>query len=81
MAGTKKWWFVPPSQTPFVLPSINVNGFSAHTHTMVGKMGETASPWMSKIERYTATLRPGDAVINPPWFWHVSCFQRIRVFI
>jgi hypothetical protein len=70
MVGRKKWWFIPPSQTPFLKPSINVNGFSAHTHTMVGKNGETESPWMKKIERYTAVLEPGDVLINPPWFWH-----------
>lgn len=70
MVGSKKWWFIPPSQTPFLKPSMNVNGFSAHTHTMVGKSGEQESPWMKKIERYTAVLQPGDVLINPPWFWH-----------
>mmetsp|Transcript_23654 Transcript_23654/g.34687 ORF Transcript_23654/g.34687 Transcript_23654/m.34687 type:complete len:356 (-) Transcript_23654:178-1245(-) len=70
MVGRKKWWFIPPSQTPYLKPSINVNGFSAHTHTLVGKNGEAVSPWMNKIERYTAVLNPGDVLINPPWFWH-----------
>lgn len=70
IAGTKKWWFIPPTQTPYLKPSINVNGFSAHTHTLVGKDGEVQSPWMNKLERYTATLYPGDVLINPPWFWH-----------
>lgn len=70
MAGVKKWWFIPPSQTPYLKPSINVNGFSAHTNTMVGKDGEPESPWLSKVVRYTAVLHPGDVLINPPWFWH-----------
>lgn len=70
MVGRKKWWFIPPSQTPYLKPSININGFSAHTHTLVGKNGETESPWMNKLERYTAVLNPGDVLINPPWFWH-----------
>jgi hypothetical protein len=70
MAGTKKWWFIPPSQTPYLKPSFNVNGFSAHTHTMVGKGDEKESEWMKKIVRYTAVLQPGDVLINPPWFWH-----------
>ena len=70
IVGSKKWWFIPPSQTPYLKPSINVNGFSAHTHTLVGKNGESASPWMEKLERYTAVLNPGDVLINPPWFWH-----------
>lgn len=70
MVGSKKWWFIPPSQTPYLKPSINVNGFSAHTHTLVGMGGGQESPWMKKIERYTAVLQPGDVLINPPWFWH-----------
>jgi len=70
IVGVKKWWFIPPSQTAYLKPSLNVNGFSAHTHTLVGKDGEQESPWMSKLERYTSTLYPGDVLINPPWFWH-----------
>lgn len=70
MAGTKRWWFIPPSQTAYLLPSINVNGFSAHTHTLVGKNGEKRSPWFNKLKRYTTTLQPGDMLMNPPWFWH-----------
>ena len=70
MAGTKKWWFMPPSQTAYLLPSINVNGFSAHTATNVGKGGAERSPWFDRLERYTATLQPGDLLMNPPWFWH-----------
>ena len=70
IVGQKKWWFIPPSQTPYLKPSINVNGFSAHTKTLVGKGGATPSPWLSKIERYTTVLDPGDVLINPPFFWH-----------
>ena len=68
--GQKKWWFMPPSQTPYLKPSINVNGFSSHTMTNVGKGGGEMSPWFNKLERYTVVLNPGDVLINPPWFWH-----------
>lgn len=70
ITGQKKWWFIPPSQTAYLKPSINVNSFSAHTHTLVGKSDGEPSPWLDKIERYTAILNPGDVLINPPWFWH-----------
>jgi len=70
MAGQKRWWFVPPSQTAYLLPSINVNGFSAHTRTKVGTRGGQPSPWFSKIERYTSIINTGDLLINPPWYWH-----------
>jgi hypothetical protein len=70
MAGRKKWWFVNPSWTAYLYPSININGFSCHTKTLIGKGGDEPSPWLSKLERYTAILNPGDALINPPWYWH-----------
>jgi len=70
VAGRKKWWFIPPHQSAYIKPSINLNGFSAFTHTLVGKEGKEPSPWLTKIERYTTIMNPGDVLINPPWFWH-----------
>lgn len=70
IAGEKKWWFLPPSQTAYLKPSINVNGFSSHTKTLVGRDDGEPSPWLSKLERYTTVVRPGDVLINPPWYWH-----------
>lgn len=70
VTGRKKWWFIPPSETPYLVPSVNVNGFSAHSLTKVGKFGGEPSPWMSKLIRYTIVLNPGDVLVNPPWFWH-----------
>jgi hypothetical protein len=78
VSGRKKWWFIPPHQTAYLMPSINVNGFSAHTHTLIDKVNpssttgemQQASPWLNKITRYTAVVNPGDILINPPWFWH-----------
>lgn len=71
IAGRKKWWLIPLTQTPYLLASINKNGFSAHTLTRVGKgKNEEPSPYFNKIQRYTVTLNPGDVLLNPPWFWH-----------
>ena len=63
MVGRKKWWFIPPSQTPFLKPSINQNAFSAHTRTFVGAYAPP-SPWLSRIVRYTTVLTPGDALVS-----------------
>ncbi|CAE7459480.1 HSPBAP1, partial [Symbiodinium microadriaticum] len=70
IVGRKKWWLIPVSQTPYVYPSLNPNGFSAHTLTKIGKGEEEPSPWLNKLERYTVVLEPGDVMLNPPWFWH-----------
>lgn len=76
MVGQKKWWFFHPDQTAYLKPSINVNGFSAHTRTFIGKPGgEAISPWVEKLVRYTTVLNPGDVLINPPWFWHAIINQ------
>lgn len=71
ITGRKKWWLIPPSQTPYVRPALNPNGFSAHTLTKVGKeLGGVPSDYMEKLERYTVVLNPGDVLLNPAWFWH-----------
>eukprot|EP01034_Spumella_vulgaris_P045850 gene45850-57147_t len=70
IAGRKEWTLIPPSQTPYLMASLNQNGFSAHTLTTIGKGNEMQSEWMKKIERYTVTLEPGDMLLNTPWYWH-----------
>ena len=70
IAGRKKWWLIPTSQTAFVYSSLNQNGYSTHTKTNVGKLNEEESPWMNKLERYTVVLEPGDILINTAWYWH-----------
>lgn len=71
IVGRKKWWLFPQSQTPYVRASINKNGFSAHTLTKIGKeQNGQASSYLTKLERYTVILEPGDILLNPPWIWH-----------
>lgn len=70
IAGRKKWWLIPVTQTPYVYASLNANGFSSHTKTLVGKQDQQPSPWLDKIERYTVVLEPGDILINTAWYWH-----------
>jgi len=70
IAGRKEWTLIPPHQTPYLMSSLNQNGFSAHTLTTIGKGKEAVSPWLKKIERYTVTLEPGDMLLNTAWYWH-----------
>ena len=70
IVGKKKWWLVPMRQAPYVFPSLNPNGFSAHTRTFIGKGDEPPSPWLNKLERWEVILNPGDVMLNPPWIWH-----------
>lgn len=70
ITGSKRWWLMPVSQTPYVFGSINANGFSAHTKTRIGKAGQEPAPWFNKLERYAITLQPGDILLNTAWYWH-----------
>lgn len=70
IVGRKKWWLVPMSQTAYVYPSLNPNGFSAHALTFIGKGDQEQAPWLVKLDRWEVTLNPGDVLLNPPWVWH-----------
>ena len=70
MAGRKKWYFIPPDQTPYLRAKVFRNGYAATSHTTQPCVEQSGSPWFSRLVRYTATLEPGDLLINPPWWWH-----------
>lgn len=72
IVGKKKWWVFPPSQLPYLIPSMNKNGLSIYTLTRLGsgKVGTLPSSWLNKLERYTTILEPGDILFDAPWFWH-----------
>lgn len=71
IAGRKKWWLFPQTQTPYLFGSVNPwDKFSAWTKTRVGKHAEVPSPWITKMERYVAVLEPGDLLFSTSWTWH-----------
>ena len=70
IAGRKKWYFLPPSQTPYVYPKMYTNGYSATSKTVQSRRKGESTPWWNKLERYTTTLHPGDILVNPAWWWH-----------
>jgi hypothetical protein len=72
VVGRKKWWFIPPTQTPYIKPFINAAGFSTFSHTLIWKDGKMESPRLKKIESSPIVLQAGDVLINPPWFWHCT---------
>lgn len=70
VVGRKKWFFVSPSYKHFLFPSWNEHGLFGSSLTKVGKGGETISPWLERIPRWTVEVSPGDILINPAWVWH-----------
>ena len=70
ISGRKRWYFFPPSQTPYVFPKLYDSGFSATSRTVQHHARGTGAPWFDKLERYSTVLEPGDVLIVPPWWWH-----------
>jgi hypothetical protein len=75
IAGRKKWYFMAPSQTPWVWPKIYSNGYSATSRTIQANESRRGAAWFDRLERYSVTLEPGDLLINPPWWWH--CVENV----
>lgn len=70
ICGRKRWYFIPPDQTPYVRPKIFANGYAGTSHTVQPHGDEPGSAWFGRLKRYTVVLEPGDLMINPPWWWH-----------
>jgi hypothetical protein len=71
IVGRKRWWFMPTTETPYMMPSMTSTGFSMHSTLRMAPIGgNITDPIVPKMERYTAVLEPGDLLINPPWIWH-----------
>lgn len=70
VVGSKKWWFIPTNQSIYLRAAINVNGFSSHSRTKIGKNYEEQSPWFKKLRRYSSVVNAGDVLLNPAWYWH-----------
>jgi len=70
ISGRKKWYFMPPSETPKVFPKLYENGFSATSKTVQHHAQGKGAPYFGKIKRFSTILNPGDVLIVPPWWWH-----------
>lgn len=57
--GVKDWTFVSPRYSIFVYPRIGYFTPAA-----------AASKKPDELPRMHVSLRPGDAMLNPPWMWH-----------
>jgi len=60
--GRKTWTLIDPKHTLLLRPVLQETyGVSALTPSQLAER---------ELPRYSVTLEPGDALFNPPWFWH-----------
>lgn len=71
--GRKKWTVIHPKFTPWLYPKFRSDAFYALSdvlHQLSFEEIEKKYPHYNRIPKMTYTLEPGDALINPGWYWH-----------
>jgi hypothetical protein len=69
--GRKTWYFVDPKDSVFLYP-FPVMGRAASFALCLypDEYDAEQFPAFEWCPYYTATLEPGDVLLNPPWWWH-----------
>lgn len=73
IAGEKEWFFVHPRCSPWMYGEIHYTGIYALSpveHRKAPNEQLETYPLYSQVPVYKAHLRPGDVLLNPPWWWH-----------
>ncbi|MEQ9403457.1 MAG: cupin-like domain-containing protein [Cyclobacteriaceae bacterium] len=77
--GRKEWYFIHPSYTPIMEPSMTKYGvycISDLEESFEGDFYENLVkkyPHMKHVPVYKTVLEEGDMLFNPPWWWHRVC--------
>jgi hypothetical protein len=67
--GTKKWELWPPSASPFCYPLPKRHSFFVGKADYRDPFAE-GQPLFSRAKGYVVTLKPGDVLFVPPFWWH-----------
>ena len=68
--GEKSWTLVHPEHTPFMYPILNTYVASVASPIGNPKFADRDFTLYRRIPKYRAHLKPGDVLMNPPWWWH-----------
>lgn len=71
--GRKRWTFVHPDHSAWMRPCVSPQGLyvgSPVDHNRSDEEQEELVPTYNLVPRYETVLEPGDALLNPPWWWH-----------
>jgi len=64
--GEKEWVLYPTVYTPYMDPQVSRSVYRLSRHNT----GRFLEPSLAKLDGYRVTLRPGDILWNPPFYWH-----------
>lgn len=69
--GEKTWTLIDPALSPYLFPIVS-RPFNHCLSAFGSYRGQAARPDcpIHRLPRLKVTLRPGDLLYNPPWWWH-----------
>ena len=71
--GEKEWVFAHPDATPLLYPEVDITGIFTNSpvdFTLPVQQQLASFPLYGHVPRYRTVLKPGDVLLNPPWWWH-----------
>lgn len=68
--GRKLWWICPPEQSEYLYPL--QTGYFNISPVDPFMPDYSQFPLFAKVEPYVVTLEPGDAMLTPASWWHVT---------
>jgi hypothetical protein len=71
--GEKEWVFAHPRYTPLFYAAVERTGIYTNSPVDFTKSPEEQAdsfPLYAFVPRFVCTLKPGDVLLNPPWWWH-----------
>jgi hypothetical protein len=85
--GHKRWVIIPPSLSRYLSPRPSRTClFAVSPHDAFTEKSDNI---IQHLPRYDVVLEPGDALYNPPWWWHairneseytIGCANRYQTF-
>jgi Cupin-like domain len=67
--GQKEWRFVDPRYTAWMYPFMPPSGLFAFSPVPAFEQAQRF-PLYRRIPKFRTILKPGDMMVNPPWWWH-----------